>query len=392
MKHFWLGLLAAVLLLPLGACAQEAQDVTADCTFTAAYRSKLFRLTDGKRNVPFETPAGYEAWIEGELPAADTAQGMYLTWTSSPTPATVLVWDGSGFVPCGVCGDRGLSHEYIPLPPATRFRIDPGAGNPLNLCEVQLVGAGELPDWVQDWRPGPEKAELLLVSAHPDDEYIFFGGMIPYYAVERELEVSVCYMTYASERRLHELLDGLWTAGLRAYPTLLPFPDKFSRTLDKGYALWGRDAVLDALAAVIERQRPEVVVTHDQQGEYGHGAHRVAGDACLALIRDEARPLSWRPRKLYLHLWAEQPVVLDWETPTASLGGRTPLEVAQEAFRCHRSQQGFGVTLKNGREYIFRVESGGLYDCARFGLAYTAVGPDVACNDLMENLNDPAKE
>ena len=36
-----------------------------------------------------------------------------------------------------------------------------------------VFGEGELPDWVQRWEPTVEKADLLVLATHPDDELIF---------------------------------------------------------------------------------------------------------------------------------------------------------------------------------------------------------------------------
>ena len=76
-RKTWL-LLALTLLAVLAlscAQAQEAEELTSQCTFSAAYRSKLFRLTDGKLNMPFEVPAKYDMWVEGQLPEDSPAYG-----------------------------------------------------------------------------------------------------------------------------------------------------------------------------------------------------------------------------------------------------------------------------------------------------------------------------
>ena len=39
----------------------------------------------------------------------------------------------------------------------------------------------ELPEWVQIWQPSCEKADILIISSHADDEILFFGGIMPTY-------------------------------------------------------------------------------------------------------------------------------------------------------------------------------------------------------------------
>ena len=283
-----------------------------------------------------------------------------------------------------------MCHEVVRFEePMSRLRLRaPEDTRALPLCEMRVFGAGELPPDVQDWQPTCEKADLMLIVAHPDDEYIFFGGLLPTLARAEGRHVAVVYLTFAGERRLLELLNGLWTAGVREYPILLPWRDRYSASLSKAYGLWNQDMVLDKLAELINAYRPEVVVTHDINGEYGHGAHKLCGDASLKVIRDGYRALDWQPKKLYLHLWAENQIMLDWETPLEALGGQTALNVARQAFSCHESQQGFDARLKNGKLYKFAVASHDIFDNALFGLAYTSVGPDEAKNDFMENIAD----
>ena len=84
----------------------------------------------------------------------------------------------------------------------------------------------------------------------------------------------------------------------------------------------------------------------------------------------------WTVQKLYLHLYGDDPLELDWNVPLSSLGGRTGLQAAQDAYALHVTQQ--------NTNYVVTDE--GPYSCALFGLAYTTVGKDVARNDLFENV------
>ena len=82
--------------------------------------------------------------------------------------------------------------------------------------------------------------------------------------------------------------------------------------------------------------------------------------------------------KCYLHLYAESPITFDWRVPLDAFGGRTALEVAQEAFAKHVSQAHTRYT----------VEDSGYGDCRLFGLYRSLVGPDENHDDLFENLRD----
>ena len=117
-----------------------------------------------------------------------------------------------------------------------------------------------------------------------------------------------------------------------------------------------------------------------------HGAHRIAGDICLALIRDQERALQWMPKKLYLHLWPENQIMMDWESPLSAFDGQTGLEVGLQAFHCHESQVGFGYKRPDGTTYRFTVSSHDEFDNALFGLVCSSVGPDEAKDDFMEHI------
>lgn len=48
--------------------------------------------------------------------------------------------------------------------------------------ELYVYGAGEVPSEVQRWGMPSGKMDMMLIVAHPDDELLWFGGTIPYYA------------------------------------------------------------------------------------------------------------------------------------------------------------------------------------------------------------------
>lgn len=77
--------------------------------------------------------------------------------------------------------------------------------------------------------------------------------------------------------------------------------------------------------------RPQVVVAHDKHGEYGHGAHQAVSDAArkaTKLATDETQCVGtvktlgvWQVPKVYVHLWEENQLAMDWHQPLAAFDG-----------------------------------------------------------------------
>ena len=287
------------------------------------------------------------------------------------------------------CGQNGFIHEYVELEqPASTVTLHLPADTVL--CEVYAFTPGQVPDWVQQWQPPCEKADLLVLPTHADDEHLWFGGTLPYYAGEKGYAVQVAYMTnhWGEPYRPHELLNGLWTVGVRNYPVISDFPDLYAskESLESARQVYNEEEVTAWQVEQLRRFKPSVVLGHDIDGEYGHGAHMLNAVTLLSALEmsgDAARfPESaeeygvWQVPKCYLHLWPENTIQMEWgEMPLASFDGRTALEMAAEGFACHVSQTQW-----------FEVKAGGSNDCRKFGLAYTNVGPDEAKNDFFENI------
>jgi N-acetyl-1-D-myo-inositol-2-amino-2-deoxy-alpha-D-glucopyranoside deacetylase len=166
-----------------------------------------------------------------------------------------------------------------------------------------------------------EKPRLLFVHAHPDDESLTTGGTIAHY-VARGADVRVVTCTLGEEGeildnryallavdyadqlggyRIGELTTALNALGV-ADPIFLGGPGRWrdsgmppkSHPRHTAFVDAGDDAIQE-LVAIIEKMRPDVVVTYDPRGGYGHPdhvqTHRVTAAAVAAS--------EWKVPKFY---------------------------------------------------------------------------------------------
>ena len=381
-----------VLAAPASASADYAREITAECVYSPAAKKKEFKAAlDKNYRTYWNSLAGNGAVIHVKVPEGEEASGVWFQWYEHEHAIALQVRDvGGDWREYKHTEGRFLS-DFLPLPAGTtEFRVtNPQSvkkSTPIPLAEIHVYGKGELPPEVQVWSPPAEKADLLLLSAHPDDEILWFGGVLPVYAGVQKKAVQVCTMVPTLPRRRLEELDGLWTCGVRNYPMFGYFRDSFSLALGDQYRHWDKTAVYKIVTGWFRRFKPDVVITHDVNGEYGHGGHKVGADAVIHAL--ELAPDSkkfkesyeefggWDVPKCYIHLYPENVIDFDWRVPLDEFGGKTAFEVAEAAFACHISQK--------DTEYV--VEDFGPCDCSLFGLYRSLTGPDTEHNDLFENL------
>jgi len=241
---------------------------------------------------------------------------------------------------------------------------------------------------VQKWQPVPEKLDLMVISPHQDDELLFYGGTIPY-ACHRGADVGVVYMTNCGRSRYSEAMDGLWTAGLRTHPIFMHWQDQWGNHVNHALKTWSQNGVdpQKEMVRLIRQYKPEVIVGPDPEGEYGHAQHKATAQlisGAIPLAMDATYdPESvqtygvWEVKKVYLHLYLENRIEMDWEQPLSPDSPISPIFLAKEAYDKHRSQQ---------KEFSMNRDSI-KYDSNVFGLYYTAVGPDEAKNDIFEHID-----
>ena len=393
-KAYVLPLLALLLwlCLPLcGAGAAEALDVTAECKFKLCYSGKKYtQMTDRKLNTHWDSKKIKQPWIEITAPAGMPIHGVYVCFAVLPD-SWELQRDVDGQWETVAEGDPYL-HSYVAVPDGSshlRLRVTQAKAFALSINEIYCFAEGDLPDWVQHWQPTPEKADILFVTAHPGDELVFLGGAVPTYAAEQQRAVVVATCTYGSAERTTEYLNGLWAAGLRTYPVIGPFKGGTAANAAAGYKNSGKSKVLNWVAALFRRYRPEAVVTQSAAGENKKGENAMIADACLQVFEKaavEGEYLDsygtygvWQVKKLYLHLAEEDPLTLDWSVPLLSLQGQSGLEAAQAGWAQHLSQ----AKLKKP---IAVQAAGDDWDSTRFGLVKTVIGPDSRHDDFLEGI------
>lgn len=182
---------------------------------------------------------------------------------------------------------------------------------------------------------------LLLVHAHPDDETITTGGSIARYLAEgAEVTVVTCTLGEEGEvmeprfaqltaehadqlggYRIGELTGALAALSDPGGPPLRPrFLGGVGRWRDSGmagtpaaehprafasssYLEPADDGPLQALTRIIRETRPQVVVTYDEVGGYGHpdhiAAHRLTHAAVDAAAAPGGAGEPWEVAKLY---------------------------------------------------------------------------------------------
>ena len=343
-------------------------------------------LTDGD----YGTAVGFEADDILSISASAPVSSLYIEWSRVP-PAWTLEADGQTLS----CGTNGFLHEFITLPaPASAFSMHMPSGG--RIANIRAFSDGALPADVQVWDPPCEKADFLVFSTHTDDEILFLGGVLATYGAGRGCDVQLAYMIDFSGTDLpvreHEKLDGLWTIGIRHYPVNAAIlNDSYSTSLDAARASYSYDVVCAFTTEAIRRFQPQVVVTQDFNGEYGHGAHMllahavkdgVEGASDASVYPDSAAAYGvFNVPKAYFHLYDHNPIRLDLRQPIASLGGQTAVEAAAEAYKQHVSQQWMDFYVSDDSNDTNKYAP----KCADFGLYRSLVGEDTG-NDMMEHL------
>lgn len=207
---------------------------------------------------------------------------------------------------------------------------------------------------------------VVVIAAHPDDETAFAGGMIAKYAAEgHDVHIllstrgeggemgdpPVCTRDELGAFREREAQAAAAALGVSRVH-FLPYHDPVVGPEDTLYHI---DATLEefsaAIAEVLSGLKPDIVLTHGTNGEYGHPQHIFTHEAVFAALK-QIQP--WQPREVLTWGGAypnpEKERHINKDDPADVVLDVTPW-LAQKiaAFDAHRSQHGLFFRKNPGK-------------------------------------------
>jgi LmbE family N-acetylglucosaminyl deacetylase len=286
-----------------------------------------------------------------------------------------------------------------------------------------------------------DQRKLLAVLAHPDDESFGLGGTLAAYAA-RGVEVHLICATGGEvgtvspemlrgfsdigELRRHELRCAAEELGLKKVHFLQYRDSGMPGTADNRHpdalAAAPKEEVAAQIAHLIRQLQPQVVVTFDPFGGYGHPDHIAIHEATVAGfyaagnpdLDDELPPYS--PQKLYFHTFPRKifkwfvrlmpilgrnprkygrnqdidlVVITEQEFPVhATLDIRASADQATRASNCHASQLDLGTQSRGVMGWIFNIVRRRAKDT--FMRAYPEPDPTKKETDLFAGVNSSA--
>jgi N-acetyl-1-D-myo-inositol-2-amino-2-deoxy-alpha-D-glucopyranoside deacetylase len=263
---------------------------------------------------------------------------------------------------------------------------------------------------------------LLLFHAHPDDEAISTGGVMMKAKADGHRVVLVT-ATRGEAGEIHNMdeqstrprLGDVRTKELEAAAKILGV-DRFEfldyrdsgmvGTPENDDARSFHQAPLDEaaakLAAVLREERPDVVVTYDSDGSYGHPDHIKAHHVTNAAL-DVLEKGGWHPRKVYytaiprslMEKFMEQVPEEDRRNDTIRIIG-TPDELVttrvdvsdfvdrkREAFAAHMTQNDPNSWFTTMADQLYRLAFGTEY----YRLARGKAGAALPENDVFAGID-----
>lgn len=379
--------------------ASTAINITSKCKFTASSNQGAFRYaTDNRYDTYWSSAKTTSRTIDFVISSSVKIGGIYFVWSVPPMKWTLNAIENDNKLTSIISGgDNRYLTEYVSIPSkyaaTRRFRLvmtPLNASASVDIAELAVYGTGNAPYYAPQWQPFSGRADLLTIATHPDDEALYLSVPMVTYA-NQGCQCATVFMTYGSNnsrsRRRYEAQESVWTLGNKWYPEMGSFLDLKSSTREQAMKYWPLDSVVGFIVEKIRKYKPSVIVTHDVNGEYWHGAHMLTEYATSLAFQYAGDPSkyppsakvygTWKPGKLYIHLYKTNPLnTMGLTSRLSKYGNKTILQVIRDAYSRHQSQL-------PGRA----LPQSGAYDMRKFGLFHTNLGVDKKHTTMFENVS-----
>lgn len=354
--------------------------MTKDCEFDSNSGGEG-RAADGRFNTAW-APTGAGDTLTITLPEEKSGQTLTVDWSVPPEKYTVELRDRSGAMLKSFNEEdveNMLSFNYD-IRNAAQIVIRAG-GSSAGISEVRVYEQGKTSELVQNWEPLSENVDMMVFAAHAGDEFLFFGGAVPFAAAEGK-EVAVVYLADCGRQRMAEAMDGLWSVGVKAHPYCLYLENDEPRAYEDAIDLWGLEPLYELLVEQIRKYKPSVILTHDIEGE-DDNQHKLTSAAVRRAVLLAADPGVypesydkygvWDVPKMYIHKYEGNVLTIDPDRMMAN--GWTAGEMLEIGFAKN-------VILWEDND-MGDIEEQSPY---QFGMIRQTVGDDVMKNSFFENL------
>tara|TARA_R100000750_G_C2316003_1_gene84417 strand:+ start:134 stop:616 length:483 start_codon:yes stop_codon:yes gene_type:complete len=152
-----------------------------------------------------------------------------------------------------------------------------------------------------------------MIVAHPDDEALFGGAELLTHADEYKV---VAVDKYHNDVRRKEFISSMEFIGIKDYEHWTGY---------KGGEDYYREKLIYELLRVLRERDYKKIVTHNEDGEYGHPRHRALHDIlkhlrpdilwCFDKSENRMSPSMYAHKKVLMGLYKSQKEVLDWFNP-----------------------------------------------------------------------------
>ncbi|MCM1286569.1 MAG: PIG-L family deacetylase [Acetobacter sp.] len=365
--------------------AKEPMHITSKCKIKAS-KGNVKNVTDSDDNT---------SWNSGTMtitfPKDKTVDGIFIKWYHiSNNDYTLKTYSKNGNVlDTYDKKSTNMLHKYYTVSKGAVKAVIKLKKNDKGICALRVYEKEKVGVSVERWEPRKTgDCDLMVISAHRDDELLFFGGTIPYYANVRNKNVYTVFMSGNDRERVREAHASQWSMGIKTYPIFMGFEGGYHNGINGTLNDWGgEDYVLGCLVEKIRHYKPDVIVTHDVNGEYGHPTHKTTAYLVKKAIkiaadkskyRDSYKKYGiWNVKKVYIHIYDKNKINMDWNKRYKAIDNKTAFELACVGYDKYYSQHGsWSMTSDTVKKYPSN----------KFGLYYSSVGKDKQKNDFFENI------